>query len=300
MKEVVLITGANGILAKQLAEFLKYDYSIRFLTRKVKSENEFYWDIDKRYVDPNALFGVNHIIHLAGTSIADKRWTKNSKRDIIESRVDSAVLIQEELIKQESVISSFISASAIGYYGTKTTETILTEESPKGTDFLSDVCDKWELIAESFKLKKIAEQASILRIGIILSQNGGLLQKIKKPIKYYLGAVLGDGKQYIPWIHIYDLCIMIKYILDNKNVHGTFNAVSPDYVTNYEISNLIAQKLNRTIILPNIPKFIIRIFFGEMSVIILEGTRVSPDKIINSGFIFKFNKLRKALNNLVN
>ena len=135
MKEIVLITGANGILAKQLAEFLKSDYSIRFLTRKVKSEHEFYWDIDKQYIDPNAFIGVKHIIHLAGTSIADKRWTKNRKREIIESRVDSAVLIQEELIKQESIISSFISASAIGYYGTKTRKQYLLKKALKVLTF---------------------------------------------------------------------------------------------------------------------------------------------------------------------
>ena len=151
MKEVVLITGAKGMLAKKLAKHLEKDYSIRFLTRHKTRSNEYVWDLNSNYIDTNALTGVHHIIHLAGASIATNRWTNKRKKNILTSRVNSAELLLQELKKLNVVIESFISASAIGYYGFNTTEKVLDEKAPKGNDFLSDVCFKWESAAEAFK-----------------------------------------------------------------------------------------------------------------------------------------------------
>ena len=300
MKEIVLITGAGGMVAQQLANQLKQNYSIRFLTRKPNKNNEFQWDIRNNKIDPDAFKDVNHIIHLAGTSVAKKRWTKKRKDEIISSRVDGATLIQQELIKQGKVIDSFISASAIGFYGNKTTNKVYSEDDPSGSDFLSTVCQKWELAAQSFKISNVAKRVSILRIGMVLSPNGGVLQNLMPLTKFYLGAAFGNGKQYNPWIHIEDLCNMIEYILNDKSASGTFNAVAPEHSTNKELITEIAKAMNRKVILPNIPKFTISLLLGEMSKLFLEGNKVSSEKIRNLGFKFEYPKLKDALENLLN
>jgi len=299
IKEIVLITGANGLLAKNLADILANKYSVRFLSRNAKNKNEFRWDIDKNYIDPKAFEGVKHIIHLAGASVADKPWTKKRKVEIIKSRVESAVLIKTELVKQGILINTFISASAVGFYGTATTKKIYTEKSSKGNDFLSEVCSKWESVVESFKKDKITDRLTIIRIGVILAKNGGALEKIIQPIKYGFGAAVGEGSQWMPWIHIFDLSNMILFLLENKNTNGVFNGVAPNHVTNKELTLKIAKFLEKKIWLPNIPEFVIKLMFGKRALILLKGSRVSSEKIMKSGFTYRFETIEKALKNLL-
>lgn len=299
MKQIILITGANGMLAKNLAKQLDNKYAIRFLTRKVTKGNDYLWDVKNKYIDPKALIGVNYIIHLAGASIADKRWSKKRKRTIISSRIDSGLLILEELKKHQITIEKFISASAIGYYGATTSNSIFNEDSPKGNDFLSDVCSKWENTAQLFKTENVAAKVSVVRIGIVLSKDGGALKKIVQPIKYGFGSGIGNGNQYMPWIHIQDLCHIFKFMVENDHVSGTFNAVSPEHITNIGFTKKIANLLDKKIFLPNIPRFIMKVLFGEMSILLLEGSRVSSEKIMRSGFKFEYENLDKTLNNIL-
>ena len=299
MKKTVLITGANGMLAKDLAKQLESEFTIRFLTRKVSKDNEFLWDLKNNYIDPKALVGVHNIIHLAGTSVANKRWTEKRKQDILSSRVASAQLILDSLKKQQLTINAFISASAIGYYGTNNSDIIFNEESPKGNDFLSNVCDKWEQAAHAFQSNNVANRIAIVRIGIILAKEDSALQKITKPISFGFGSGIGTGKQYMPWIHIKDLSGIFNYILSNEKVNGIFNAVSPEDVTNMEFTKKIAKIIKRPIILPNIPKFMIQVLFGEMRTILLNGNRISSKKISDMGFKFNFKSLDDALKNLL-
>jgi len=298
MNTVVLITGANGMLARSLAISLGSKYTVRFLTRKVLRNNEFKWDIGLKYIDPEALKGVNHIIHLAGSSVAEKRWTLNRKREIYSSRVDSATLILDELQKNNQTIDSFISASAIGYYGSKTTNDILTEESENGGDYLGEVCKDWESVAHSFKSNHVAHKTSILRLGIVLENNAGVLKKMTPPVMWGLGAAIGTGKQWVPWIHIYDLCEMMEFLLEN-DVEGTYNAVAPEHVTNQSFTRELATVLKRKILLPNIPPLFFKLLFGEMAVVLLTGSRVSSDKIMGLGFDFKYANLHAALRNII-
>jgi len=300
MKKIVLITGANGMLAKTLAQKLDDEFLVRFLTREPVGENEYLWDIKSSYIDPKAIADVHSVIHLAGAPIAEKRWTKNRKQSIVSSRVDGARLILSELKKHKITIDSFISASAIGYYGTKTTNRVFDEESPNGNDFLSDVCEKWESAALSFKLNRIAERVAIIRIGIIFSKNDGALKKIVRPIKLGFGSGIGDGNQFTPWIHIQDLCEVFNFVLLNNNIQGIFNAVSPEHITNIELTKSIGAILKKPLILPNIPAFIIRLIFGEMSQILLNGSKVSSNKILSKGFNFHFGNLDKALKDVLN
>ena len=299
MKKVVLITGANGMLAKDLAKQLEGEYTIRFLSRNVSKDNEFLWDLKNKYIDPKALTGVHNIIHLAGSSVADKRWTEKRKQDILFSRVASAQLILDALKQQQLTINAFISASAIGYYGTNNSNIIFNEDSPKGNDFLSNVCDKWEQVAHQFQSNRVANIIAIVRIGIILGKESSALQKITKPISFGFGSGIGTGKQFMPWIHIQDLSSIFNYILSNEKVYGIFNAVSPEDVTNIEFTKKIAKVIKRPIILPNIPKFMIELIFGEMGSILLNGNRVSSKKITDLGFKFNFKSLDDALKNLL-
>jgi len=167
------------------------------------------------------------------------------------------------------------------------------------SDFLSDVCGEWESVAESFKTDKIANRVCIIRIGIILGKNGGALKKIIQPINYGFGAVIGQGNQWMPWIHIIDLSRMIKFLMENRNINGVFNGVAPNHITNKELTRKIAKFLGKKIILPNIPEFIIRIVFGKKSLILLKGSRVSSEKIMNLGFTYKFKTIDEALKNLL-
>lgn len=298
MKEVVLITGANGMLAKSLAQELDGKYTLKFLTRDVKEENAYRWDINMKYIDPEGLRGVNHIIHLAGSSIADKRWTQKRKREIKKSRVEGAQLMLDELKKNNQTIDTFISASAIGYYGAQTTNEIFTENSPNGDDFLGEVCREWEHVAHSFKSDHVANNISILRFGIILDRDGGALKKIAAPIRFGVGSGVGTGKQWVPWIHISDLCGMLEFVIA-KDTGGTYNAVAPEHVTNNEFTQKVAAILKRKIVLPNIPGFFFRLLFGEMAVVLLTGSRVSSDKITDLGYSFKHSKLNDALQNIL-
>ena len=298
MRQVVLITGANGMVANYLAKQLEGNYSVRFLTRKVSQDNQYLWDLNTKYIDVEALKGVNHIIHLAGTPISGKRWSRKRKQAILHSRVDSAQLILDTLKKRSLTVDSFISASAIGYYGTVTTQNIFTEESSKGNDFLSDVCGKWEDVAHLFKSNGVANRVSVVRMGIVLDKNYGAFKRIVQPIKLRIGASLGTGNQYMPWIHIHDLYGVYKFIIDN-NISGTFNGVAPEHVTNTELTKSVGRFLNRRIILPNIPEFLIKFLFGKMSVILLKGSRVSSDKILQEGYCFNYQTLDQALSNLL-
>ncbi len=298
-KEIVLITGANGTVAKTLTKLLEKEYSLRFLTRKKQKNNEYEWKDKEGGIEMEALKDVQHIIHLAGAGIADKKWTKERKEVIYSSRVDTAKRILEHLEKYNIKIKTFISASAVGYYGTVTTENIFTENDKKGNDFLSKVCEDWEKVAHSFLEKGVAERAVILRFGVVLSKQGGALAKMISPIKNYLGACVGTGKQYMPWIHIEDLCGIVQYALQNAEIKGSYNTVAPEHITNKCFTKTASKILKKPLLLPNVPKFVLKLLLGEMAVVVLEGSRVSAQKILDTGYKFKFPDLQKALEDLL-
>lgn len=300
MKEIVLITGANGMIAKELAKKIGNEYELRFLTRKKKRDNEFEWDLRKKTVDEAAFENVSHIIHLAGANISEKRWTDERKKELISSRIDSAALLRSILTQKEITLKSFISASGINFYGTKTTEKIYSESDPPGHDFLSEVVVLWENAADHFKEHNIAERVVKIRTAVVLSKNDGALKKMIPPIQYGVGSPLGSGKQYMPWIHIEDLCSIYEFALKNSGIHGAYNAVSPQHSTNAELTKEIAQVLKKPLFMPNVPSFILKLMFGELSTAILEGSRASSQKIQQAGFRFKYPELKDALSDLLN
>ncbi|MCJ8153958.1 TIGR01777 family oxidoreductase [Chryseobacterium sp. SSA4.19] len=299
MKEIILITGAGGLIARELSKQLENEYTVRFLTRNKKRENEFVWDISKLYIDDKALDNVSHVIHLAGANISEKRWTDERKKELISSRVDSAQLILKTLQKNNRTLKSFISASGINYYGTETTEKIFTEKDSPGNDFLSEVVILWEKAADEFKQKHVAERVIKLRTAVVLSEKDGALKKMLPTIKMGIGSPLGSGKQYMPWIHIKDICSMYEFAIKNSDIDGAFNAVAPEHTTNKILTEKIAEVLKKPLFMPNVPAFILKLLFGELSVAVLEGSRASSEKIRQTGFRFEFPELKEALKDLL-
>lgn len=299
MKEVLVITGANGSVAKVLYEKLKNDFIIRFLTREKKHENEYLWDVKNQIIEDRVFENVSHIIHLAGANISEGRWTKERKEEIISSRIDSAKLILNTLERRNKKIKSFISASAVGIYGAQTTDKIFAETDKKGNDFLSEVVNLWEKVADEFAEKGIAQRVVKIRTGIVLSEKDGALAKMVQPIKMGIGSPIGTGKQYMPWIHIDDICAIYEFALKNKQLHGAYNSAASEEIQNKMFTKKIATILKKPLFLPNIPGFVMKLLFGELAVVLLEGSRVTNKKLLEEGFVFKYPNLDDALKNLL-
>jgi len=299
MKEIVLITGASGAIAKVLSKKIEKDYTVRFLTRKKKTENEFEWDLNNNTIDEQAFENVSHIIHLAGANISERRWTEERKKELIDSRVNSAKLILNTLKNKNIKLKSFISASGINFYGIKTTDKIFSENDPAGNDFLSKVVQVWEKAADEFTEQDVAERVVKIRTAVVLSKNDGALAKMITPIKFGIGSPIGSGKQYMPWIHIDDICAIYKFALKNPEIRGSYNASAPQHTTNENLTRIAAKILKKPLFMPNVPPFVLKLMFGELADILLQGSRASSEKIIKAGFDFKFPVLEGALEDLL-
>jgi len=299
MKEIVLITGAGGLIAQELSKKLENEYEVKFLTRNKKHENEYEWNVKNGTIDETAFENISHIIHLAGANISEKRWTTERKKELISSRVDSAKLLLNTLRKKNIQLKSFISASGINYYGTKTSEKIFAETDGPGNDFLSEVVILWERAADEFKEKNLAERVVKIRTAVVLSEKEGALKKMLPPIQYYIGSPLGTGKQYMPWIHINDICSIYQFVLKNSQTNGAYNANSPEHTTNKNLTKQIAHTIQKPIFMPNIPGFVLKLIFGELANALLEGSRASSQKIQDAGFRFEFPSLQHSLENLL-
>ncbi|ASK29551.1 TIGR01777 family protein [Chryseobacterium sp. T16E-39] len=299
MKEVVLITGASGMIARELSKNIAQTYTVRLLTRKKQQDNEYEWDVRKRTIDEDAFESVAHIIHLAGANISEKRWTEERKKEIISSRIDSAKLLLDTLKKKNIKLKSFISASAVGIYGVQTSQKIYTEEDEKSNDFLGHVVTLWESAADEFLIENVAERVVKIRTSIVLSEKEGALKKMAVPIKLGIGSPIGTGKQYMPWIHLKDMSAIYEFVLKNSEVKGAYNTASPQHTTNENFTRKIAEVLHKPLFMPNVPSFILKLIFGELSVALLEGSRVDSQKIQDAGFKFQFPDLKNALEDLL-
>lgn len=300
MSKKILITGASGLIGTRLTEMLlQKGYQVSHLGRSKKSGSvpSFVWDVDKGIVDQQALEGVDTIIHLAGAGVADKRWTESRKKEILESRTKSLTLLYKTLANAKHSVKSVISASAIGYYGFGFGEEVFTEDSQAGNDYLAQVTKQWEESVD--KISSLSLRVIKLRIGIVLSDKGGALVEMAKPIRWGIGAPLGSGKQYLSWIHLDDLCAMFLKAMEDETMQGAYNAVSGEWITNKALTQLIAKVLKRPLLLPNIPGFIMRIIIGEMAVIVVNGSKISADKIKETGFKFNHSDLPETLRSLL-
>lgn len=288
----ILVTGGTGLVGRRLTALLtEKNHEVRILSRNPKNENEFKWDYSKGFLDDKAIENIDYIIHLAGAGIADKRWTKERKEVILNSRVATANLIFDKIKAQNIPLKGFISASGSNYYGAQTTAKVFKESDAVGTDFLGQVCLKWEAAANQFKDLNIP--VTILRTGVVLSKTGGALEKMRTPIV----SPLGSGNQYMAWIHIDDLCNLYTKAIEETFV-GVYNAVSPEFHTSKTFSKALAKAIKRPFLPIAVPGFLLKLVFGELAIILLHGSRLSSDKIKEKGFIFKYKELALALKNL--
>ncbi len=298
----VLITGATGLIGTELVSqlHLKNIDVHYFTTSKNKIENKpnykgFYWNPENNKIDLKAFEGVSAIINLAGASVS-KRWTKSCKKEILNSRTQSINLIYESLQNIDYNVSHFISASGISIYPSSKTKLYTEEDKDVDPTFLAAVSVAWEAAANQFK--NLGIDVAIVRTGIVLSKKGGALEQIAKPIKAGIGASLGTGEQWQSWIHLDDIVGIYLFLLKNAS-EGIYNGVAPSPVTNEKLTKQIALQLHKSIWLPNVPGFVLRIALGEMSTIVLKGQLVSSRKIEESGYNFKFYNLESALQNLL-
>jgi uncharacterized protein (TIGR01777 family) len=296
----ILITGASGLIGTRLTEMLiGRNHHVSHLGRSKKAGNvpSFVWDVDNNKLDEDALTNVDTIVHLAGASVGEKRWTNERKNEILESRIRSTRLLFETLRKGNHKVTSFVSASAIGYYGFESDGKFISEQHPAGTDFLASVTRQWE--EETEKITGLGLRTVKLRIGIVLSEKGGALKQMATPVKFLVGAPLGSGNQYISWIHLDDLCNMFIKAIQDSNMRGAYNAVAPNPVTNRELTKVIASALKKPLILPPVPKFALAIILGEMAEIVVTGSKISPEKIMKEGFQYQYTRVEDAVRALL-
>jgi uncharacterized protein (TIGR01777 family) len=295
--ETVLITGASGLVGSCLSnKLIEKGYHVATLGRKSEknpSLQNFSWNIEKKEIDENAFEKVDYIIHLAGANIGQGRWTVKRKKEILDSRIKSAQLLFQKITENKQQLKAFITASAIGYYGAVTTDKIFVETDHPSQDFLGETCRLWEESANRFE--SLGVRTVKIRTGVVLTYQGGALAKMITPVKIGLGASIGSGKQYMPWIHMDDLCNIYIKALEDNNMHGAYNAVAPEHKTNREFSETLTKVLKKKVWLPNVPAIIVRIIFGKMAELVLNGSRVSSNKLIQEGFQFKFPTLNSAL-----
>lgn len=295
----ILITGASGLIGTRLIKnLLEKGHRVSVLSRQAsnfRGVSTYNWDIDKQLIDLKAFEGVDTIIHLAGAGIADKRWTKQRKQEIVDSRIRSTQLLYHTIEAIKAPIKTFISASAVGFYGDRDDE-ILYEKSEGGTGFLADCCKQWEAAVDQGLKSGI--RVVKLRIGIVLSKQGGALSELARPVSFFVGAPLGSGKQWMPWIHLTDLVSIFEKAIENPDYSGTFNACTPYPVTNYEFTKILAKKLFRPVWPVNVPEFVLKTMLGEMSTVILNSTRTSPQKLMDMGFRFRYQGLDAALSEI--
>ncbi|MCF7561506.1 TIGR01777 family oxidoreductase [Sabulilitoribacter multivorans] len=298
----VLITGATGLIGDEIVKQChKKDIKVNYLTTSkskiLQKENYmgFYWNPKSQEIDKNCFKGVEAIIHLAGATVS-KRWTNSYKKEILNSRIETTRLLVNSLKGEQHTIKQIISASAIGIYPDSLTNYYDQSFNTYSNSFLGNVVKTWEREVDQFS--KLGISVSKIRIGLVLSNKGGALQEMVKPIKMGLGAAFGSGKQWQSWIHIKDLARLFIYVLKH-NLGDVYNGVAPNPVTNQELTKTIASVLNKPLFLPNIPKFFMKLVLGEMHTLLFESQRVSCKKIENKGFHFKYHHLQPALEDLL-
>ncbi|SFH35329.1 TIGR01777 family oxidoreductase [Pedobacter insulae] len=296
MRKKILITGATGLVGKQLVTFLQMrGHEVSILSTRqitIPGVKVFTWDVEKQTIAAGALNGIDTIIHLAGEGIAGKKWTAERKRQIIDSRVNSAKLLYDTIKATDAQVKTFVSASAVGYYGDRGEE-ILAEDSEPGKGFLADCCVQWEGAADEGLALGI--RVVKIRIGLILSKDGGALAAMAKPIKWFVGAPLGSGKQWMPWIHLDDIVRLFTKAVESKAMVGAYNAAAPFPVTNKLLTKRIAWHLNRPVWPVHVPKAALKLMLGEMSILPLMSSNTVVQKVLDTGYLFKYVDLDEAL-----
>ena len=305
----ILITGGTGMVGTRLSEILlAHGYDIIILSRNPlpatqlpKGIRHAKWDLHTKYIDPAAFAAADHIIHLAGAGVADKRWNQKRKEEIVNSRADSGALLVHAMQTIPNKIQSVHSASGIGWYGADTQKSLqsgFTEDAPADTEFLGETCRIWEEKMQG--VKALGKRLTIFRLGIVLSNTGGALVEFKKPIRLGFAAILGNGKQMISWIHIDDVCHLFLKAITDTTMQGVYNAVAPETVTNKQLTLALAKAMRGSFYIPiHVPAFLLEWVLGEMSIEVLKSAKVNSFKTQGTGFHYQYPFLADAIKALV-
>lgn len=295
----ILIAGGTGLVGLHLSRLLRgRGYEVAHLSRRQNLTAEFpayVWDINQGTLDESIFEKSDCIINLAGAGIADKRWSIARKKEIIESRVQSTLLLAKYLKQNKYGVKTYISASAIGFYGDRNND-IMTEDSAKGNGFLVESTALWEKSVEALALTGV--RTIRLRIGVVMSTKGGALEKMLLSFMFRLGVYFGNGKQWFSWIHIDDVCNMFIWAIENETAEGVYNGVAPNPLSNLALTKAISEAKGGGYLMLPTPAFLLRLAMGEMADVVLSSTRVSSQKIENQGFKFQFPEAVGALRDL--
>lgn len=300
MQKNVLIAGGSGLVGKRLSELLSQKgYSVSWLSRTKNRDAKYpayEWDLEKGFIEDEAIQKADYVINLSGVPIADKPWTAKRKQEIITSRTESIRLLNL-YFKKIKFPEVYCSATAVGYYG-HAGNLLVDETTPPGQKgFLPESCILWE---EAFReVKEPGLRTVALRVGIVLSDKGGALEKLAMPFKFFMGNWLGSGHQWYSWIHIDDLCRMFIHAIENDNIQGIYNAVAPNPVTNKDLTYTLKKVIGKPAIMMPVPEFALRIGMGEMADMVLDSAKISSKKIENTGFYFLYPDLEQALQDLI-
>ncbi len=300
MEKRIVITGATGLIGRkvcrQLSEkghklvvFTRSPYKARNI---INSSAEFVeWDYKNIDSWKDHLCAADSIIHLAGESVMGGRWTDEHKKRVYNSRIKSTNAIVDAISRCNVKPESFVCASAVGFYD-DSIDKVFDENAEQGKGFLAKVTADWEKAAaavEEFGVRRVS-----IRIGIVLDQNGGALEKMITPFRFFIGGPLGSGKQWFPWIHIQDIANLFVHSIENENVRGPLNGVSPGIVTMKEFSQTLGKVMNRPALF-KVPEFMLKIILGEAASSVTRGSKLIPNKTLESGFNFVFNDAEDAL-----
>ena len=291
----ILITGSHGLVGSQLHSMLtQQGHSVYRLSRSKKAP--ICWDPERGEIDKSILEGFNAVIHLAGENIASGRWTAEKKARIRESRIKGTKLLSETLASLASPPEVLISASAIGFYGDRGDE-VLNEDSARGTGFLSELCEEWESATEAARERGI--RVATLRIGVVLSSEGGALTKMLPPFQMGAGGRLGSGEQYMSWVSLNDLVGIVEHVLGHKELIGAINAVAPNPVRNKQFTSALGASLHRPTIFP-VPEPVLNFLLGEMAnELLLSSAKVQPKKLLDSHYVFQDPEIQQFLQQAV-
>lgn len=300
----IVVAGGSGFIGRTLVQRLaSANHNVVVLTRKggaskAGSHNSITvaeWDGRSVGEWSKHLDGSDAVINLAGELIAGKRWTNNQKALIMSSRVDATKALVGSIAKAQRKPRVFISASAVGYYGAVEAADVF-ESAAQGSDFLADVCGRWE--AEALVVAKSGVRVVIPRLGVVLENDGGALKKMLLPFKLFAGGPLGSGSQWFPWIHRDDVVGVIMFALEKTTLSGPVNAAAPEPATMKQFCKTLGEVMRRPAWAP-VPAFVLKVVLGEMSGMLLTGQRVVPKKAIDAGYQFQFPSLKRALEDIL-
>jgi uncharacterized protein (TIGR01777 family) len=306
---IVLISGGTGLIGTKLTtHLLENNHEVIILSRKRNKSSGnpkitfSFWDIKKQVIDGDVIKKADHIINLAGAGVMDKKWTKEYKNEIIESRTKSISLLIKGLNENAQQVKSFVSASAIGWYGADPDPLLhkdgFIETDPADNSFLGETCVLWE--NSTARVHDLGIRVVMLRTGIVLSNNGGAFKEFRKPVRFGVAGILGSGKQVVSWIHIDDVCRMYLEAIENKELNGVYNAVAPLPVSNKKLTLKIAERMRNKFYIPiHVPIFLLKMVFGKRSVEILKSATVCDKKIKATGFTFLYPSIESAIEELI-